>query len=86
MTKIKKNEIKYISRKKEIRQQLISQLATSLPGLKEILGDKKFESRIKKAAKLLSEGIKQKPSKKIKHEKKKVTKKKAVTSELTEGK
>ena len=81
MAKSKKKDINPISPKKEIYQQLIAQLATSLPGLKEILGDKKFESRIKKAAKLLSEGIKEKAAKKIKVEKKKVSKKKAETSE-----
>ena len=81
MAKSKKKDIKPISLKKEIHQQLIAQLAISLPGLKEILGDKKFERRITKAAKLLSEGIKEKAAKKIKVEKKKVIKKKTETSE-----
>jgi hypothetical protein len=82
----KSKKIKYISGKKELRQQLISQLTKSLPGLKEILGDKKFETRIKKAAKLLSEGIKDKSSKKLKQEKKKIAKKKAEPSALPEAK
>ena len=81
MAKSEKKDIKLISRKKEIQQQLITQLATSLPGLKELLGDKKFETRITKAAKLLSEGIKEKASKKIKQEKKKPVKKKKETSQ-----
>ena len=38
-------------------------LTTVLSGLKDILGDKKFESRIEKAAKLLSAGIKPKKEK-----------------------
>lgn len=81
MAKGKKKDVKPISRKKELYQQLITQLATSLPGLKEILGDKKFENRIKKAAKLLGEGIKEKAPKKVKQEKKKVSKKKTEVSE-----
>jgi hypothetical protein len=84
MSKGKKKDIKPISRKKEIHQQLITQLSTSLPGLKDILGDKKFESRIRKAAKLLSEGIKDKVSKKIKQEKKQPRKKKAESSNPAE--
>ncbi len=84
MAKAKKKEAKPISRKKEIQQQLISQLSTSLPGLKDLLGDKKFEIRIRKAAKLLSEGIKDKASKKIKQAKKKPAKKKAEPSKPAE--
>jgi hypothetical protein len=83
MAKAKKKEIKPISRKKEIQQQLIIQLSTSLPGLKDILGDKKFESRIRKAASLLSEGVKDKVAKKVKQEKKKPVKKKAEPSNPT---
>ena len=70
MAKSKKKYAKIISRKKEIQQELVTQLTISLPGLKEILGDKKFASRIKKASKLLSEGIQEKISKKIKPGKK----------------
>ena len=70
MAKSKKKYAKIISPKKEIQQELVTQLTISLPGLKEILGDKKFASRIKKASKLLSEGIQEKISKKIKPGKK----------------
>ena len=84
MAKGKKKETKPISRKKEIQLQLITQLSTSLPGLKDMLGDKKFEIRIRKAAKLLSEGIKDKASKKIKQAKKKPGKKKAEPSKPAE--
>ncbi len=81
MAKSKPKAVKSISLKKEISQQLTAQLTTSLPGLKEILGDKKFENRIKKAAKLLSDGIKEKVPEIIKEEKKKVNKKKNETAE-----
>lgn len=70
-----------ISSKKKFQQQIFDNLASSLQGLKEILGEKKFEARIRKAAKLLSEGIKEKAPKKFKPAKKKVTKKKQGTSE-----
>jgi len=81
MAKNKSQNGKTISLKKEIYQQLTEQLTTSLPGIKEILGEKKFESRIKKAAKLLSAGIKEKAPKKTKEVKKKAISKKAETPE-----
>ena len=65
---------KKVSLKKKFQQQIIDSLASSLSGLKELLGEKKFDNRVKKAAKLLSEGIKEKAPKKIKQEKTKVTK------------
>ena len=39
-------------------KQMVDQLTNALPALKEAIGDKKFEKRIRKAAKLLTEGIK----------------------------
>lgn len=81
MAKDKSQNGKTISLKKEIYQQLTEQLTTSLPGIKEILGEKKFDSRIKKAAKLLSEGIKEKAPKKVKEVKKKAGSKKAESPE-----
>lgn len=54
------------SPKKQARLQVIAQLQTALPGLEEALGKKEFDSRLKKAAKLLTEGIKVKPAKKVK--------------------
>ena len=81
MAKTKLKSTKSISLKKEINQQLTAQLTTSLPALKEILGEKKFENRIKKAAKLLSDGIKEKAPKKFKQQKKKVSKNKTESSE-----
>jgi HD-like signal output (HDOD) protein len=52
--------------KKETRKEIGLQLATALNNLKETLGEKKFERRIKKAARLLTAGIKTKPAKKEK--------------------
>lgn len=57
---------KILSPKKQARLQVITQLQTALPGLEEALGKKEFDSRLKKAAKLLTEGIKIKPAKKVK--------------------
>ena len=39
------------------RKEIALQLSQAFPLLKEKLGEKKFEKRIKKAAKLLSDGI-----------------------------
>jgi hypothetical protein len=61
---------KELSPKKQARQQVVAQLQTALPGLAEALGQKEFESRLKKAAKLLTEGIKAKAPKKTKEVKK----------------
>ena len=36
------------------KQSIIAQLESSLAGLKDVYGEKKFEKKIKKAAKLLS--------------------------------
>jgi hypothetical protein len=41
------------------------QLSAALPTLKESLGEKKFEKRVKKAAKILGEGTKSKEKKKL---------------------
>lgn len=42
---------------KEIKKEIHSKLEAALVDLKGQLGDKKFNNRIKKAAKLLSEGL-----------------------------
>ena len=81
MTKNKEKNGKTLCLKKEIYQQITGQLSTSLPGIKDILGEKKFDRRIKKAAKILSEGIKEKAPKKVKEIKKKAGSKKAETPE-----
>jgi len=60
MSKTPKKDAKPISLKKETYRQLNSQLTVSLSWLKELLGEKKFDSRVKKAARLLSDGIKEK--------------------------
>jgi hypothetical protein len=64
MSKEKEKKEKPVSPKKQIRLQMIGQLQASLPALKVLLGTKEFEVRIKKAAKLLTEGIKIKENKK----------------------
>jgi hypothetical protein len=45
-------------------QTITGQLQTALTGLKDQIGEKKFEKRIKKAAKLLVAGFKDTPEKK----------------------
>lgn len=51
---------KKITVKKEIAEQVSLQLVSSLTGLKELLGEKKFLNRVKKATKLLVAGVKTK--------------------------
>lgn len=63
MSKSKTKKIKPLSAKKQNRMKIIGQLQTALPALAEMLGKKEFESRIKKAAKLLTAGVKIKPAK-----------------------
>jgi hypothetical protein len=46
------------------RKEIAIQLSQALPSLKDKLGEKKFEKRIKKAAKLLSGGVKSDEKKK----------------------
>jgi len=43
--------------KKEMKHQLADKMGTALPELREMLGEKKFANRVKKAAKLLMEGL-----------------------------
>ncbi|MDP4263979.1 MAG: hypothetical protein Q8941_15735 [Bacteroidota bacterium] len=66
MSKSKTKKDKAPSPKKEMRNQITEQLKNALTGLEEKLGNKEFENRIKKAAKLLSTGIKIKPAKQSK--------------------
>ena len=68
--------------KKETRKEISTQLANALTGLKETLGEKKFERRIKKAAKLLTAGIKVAPFKKERKRKGKITLKKNTKPQL----
>ncbi|WP_315823784.1 hypothetical protein [Paraflavitalea speifideaquila] len=57
--------------RKSTRKEIGLQLASALNNLKETLGEKKFERRIKKAARLLTAGIKTKPVKKRRKEREK---------------
>jgi len=59
----KTKEPKTLSLKKQVNLEVVQALSAALPHLKEILGEKKFEDRIEKAAKLLSAGIKEKKEK-----------------------
>jgi len=61
---------KTISFKKKLQQQITATLDSTLPGLKDILGEKQFDERIRKAAKLLSQGIKENGIPKVKKSKK----------------
>jgi hypothetical protein len=55
------------SPKKVLRNDIVINLKDSLPYLKDYLSNKKLNSRIEKAAKLLSKGIKKKKIKKLNH-------------------
>ena len=63
MSKSKSQKNKMLSPKKELRQKITAQLQVALTDLKEKLGKKEFEGRIKKAARLLTAGIKAKAKK-----------------------
>lgn len=63
MAKSKTEKKKIPSAKKQAHEQIVQQLTVALPGLKEILGEKKFNTRVKKAAKVLSAGVKAKKAK-----------------------
>ncbi|RYG01021.1 MAG: hypothetical protein EOO02_13650 [Chitinophagaceae bacterium] len=55
------------SKKEILRKHIEASIANSLPDLKQTIGDKKFEKKIKKASKLLVAGV----QKKIRSNKKK---------------
>ena len=58
-------ESKKSASKDQVLQETMLQLSAALPALKEILGDKKFEKRIKKAAKLLTGGLRNEAQKEV---------------------
>lgn len=58
MSDKKLTDSKKESAKDTMLKEMVDQLTLSLPALKEKIGDKKFEKRIKKAARLLTDGIK----------------------------
>jgi hypothetical protein len=53
----KKPEIKPAHPKKEFKKELTVKMETALSEIKNKLGEKKFEHRIKKAAKILMQGL-----------------------------
>jgi hypothetical protein len=63
MSKDKVSKEKPLSPKKQFRSEVSSQIKTALTRLEEKLGKKEFDSRVKKATKLLTAGIKTKPVK-----------------------
>ena len=81
MEKTKTKNEKKISFKKKLQQEITATLHSSLTGLKEILGEKKFDDRIRKAAKLLSEGVKETGTQKVKKDNKKTSKKKTEATD-----
>lgn len=52
-----KHQSMSVSKQKDIRKSIALQLEKNLAELKALLGDKKFSRRIKKASKLLTDGI-----------------------------
>jgi len=57
MATTKKIVIKSAHPKKEFKKELAGKMESALPEVKTKLGDKKFQRRIKKAAKILVQGL-----------------------------
>jgi hypothetical protein len=73
--------------KKELKKQLADKMENALPELRDMLGEKKFMNRLKKAARLLMEGLhKDEISKKKKEPVKKAATKKVATKKTTGAK
>ncbi len=64
--------------KKEVRKQMADKIASALPELKTTLGEKKFDNRIKKAVKLLTDGLHKKETAKAVKKGKAIAKKSAA--------
>lgn len=79
----KKKKDKKTSLKKEMFLQVFNQLSSNMEWLKMHVGEKKWDSQIKKASKLLSEGIKEKKSKTVNSTKTKTIKKDTSSSAPT---
>jgi hypothetical protein len=58
-------EKKHTGASEKLLKTVTEQLVTSLAALKAQVGEKKFNKRIKKAAKLLVAGVEKKPVKKV---------------------
>ena len=73
--------------KKELKRQLADKMENALPELRDMLGAKKFLNRVKKAAKLLMEGLhKEEVLKKKKEPAKKAATSKAAAKKATPAK
>ena len=64
MSKQKAHAKKHDPARENIINQVMPILNTALANLKATLGEKKFEKRVRKAAKILAHGIKTKPARK----------------------
>ena len=64
--------------KKEMRKQLADKIAVAIPELKTTLGEKKFDHRIKKAVKIIADGLHKKERVKVAKKVKVVSTAKAV--------
>ena len=53
----KKPAIKSLNTKKELKKEIAEKMEAALPEIKTKLGDKKFQQRIKKAAKVITHGL-----------------------------
>jgi len=53
----KTSSIKTFHTKKEVKKELANKIETALPEIKESLGKKKFNKRLKKATRLITEGL-----------------------------
>lgn len=53
----KKNANKSLSKKAELKKELVSKISSALPEMKQQLGEKKFERRVKKATKMIVHGL-----------------------------
>ena len=78
MTKQKIHAKKQNPAREKIINQVVPVLKAALVNLKETLGEKKFEKRIRKAAKILAHGIKTKTTRKPIANKKAAVPKKTV--------
>ena len=66
--------------KKEARHQIERKIEIGLADLKTILGEKEFEARVKKAAKIFAKGFKAEPAKEVMPKEKPVIDKEKTTA------
>lgn len=81
MAKAKQSQEKV--KKSSVRKQVAEKLSKDFENLKKIVGNKNFNKRIKKASKILSEGVEKKASAKPTKTKKPVKVKKSAKADKT---